>query len=335
MKSTIILISLIALFAQRAAAQSQIFIDAQNAAKAYVPTIPGCHYDASKNIYIDNNKTIHIFLFEDGNLLLAGYPTTATEKSKFQLHLYVSAANIDKFLLEYTGSYSPVLNIENSNPAPAPAAVPGPGAPPPAPVRIDFAIIGPFTNTLVLTLKDMKAGDATYTTLTSTTVQISKTIYVSIGSGIVYSSLKNPSNIRKAPLADGDSTLIADDPGGRGLLTLTATYYPWGRNNLMMPSWSFKDRFGVLIGTSIGGGASNFQNVFLGGQYDFAIGGSVVAGLHYGRRQKIVGVDYHNFKFGQTPFVGDLPTKEYMGWDAGLFIGVQLDSRVFSQLFGK
>jgi hypothetical protein len=285
-----------------------------------------CHYNSSRNIYIDNNAVIHIFIFEDGNLLLAGYPTTATEKNKYQIHLYLSSSNTDTYLLDYSGSYAPVLNIENSGTN--------------ALVRtliinsIDFSVIGPFTNNLQLTIKRKPSGSTDYNTLTTTTIQISKTIHVSIGSGLIYTTLKNPSNIRKLPLGtSGDNTLIADDLHGRGLLTLFATYYPCGRNSLMIPEWNFKDRFGIIVGTSIAAGPSNFKDLFLGISYDFSIGGSIVIGGHYGRRQKILDVDYKKFKFGETQFVGDLEQKKYMGWDIGLFFGVQVDSRIFKQLF--
>jgi hypothetical protein len=286
-------------------------------------TALGYRYDGKRNIYYSNDETIHIFIYEDGNLLVAGYPTTATEKSKYQVHLYVNSSNRSNYLLEYTGSYVPTLNIQNKNEVAAAA---------PTIVRVDFAIIGPFTSNLVLTIKK-ETNPGTYQTLSSTTIQISKTIHASIGSGLIYSSLRDPENIRKVPYSGSDSTLVADDINGRGLLTLMATFYPWGRNNLMLNSNRFKDRFGIVIGTSIGSGTSNFKNFFLGAQYDFSIGGSIVAGLHYGRRQKITGLDYNEFEFGKTIFTGNLEDKKYMQWDPGFFIGLQVDSRIFSQIF--
>jgi hypothetical protein len=307
--------------------QSVYFEAAKDQAKADIVTIGNnCHYVASRNIYIDKNNVIHIFIFEDGNLLLAGYPTTATEKDKYQVHLYLKESNNDNYRMEYTGSYSPSLNIENSG---LKAFVRT------AKIKsMDFAIIGPFTNSLQLNIKRLPKTSDTWVTLSTTTIQISKTIHVSIGSGLLYSSLKNPGNIRKVPIttAGNDSTLIADDVHGRGVVTLFATYFPWGRNNLMMPGWSFKERFGIVVGTSIASSSNNFGDLFVGASYDFSIGGSLVAGVHYGRRQEINGVDYNHFKFGESKFSGNLDDNKYMNWNAGFFLGVQIDSRIFSQL---
>lgn len=314
-------------------AQTVEFQAARNAANTFI-TNQGLQYHKKLNIFTGrNDNVIHIFMFEDGNLLLAGYPTVATEKSQFQLHLFVQNTNSSTYFLEYTGSYSPILNIQNGNSSPAPMPAHGVAPPPVIINQLDFAVLGPFTNTLVLTLKEKQSSAAAYSTLTTTTVQISKTFYASIGSGIVFTTLKDPANIRKIPLTAGDSSLVADNTKGRNLLTVMATFYPWGRNNLMMPDWNFKDRFGIVVGTTIGSGTATFKNLLLGAQYDFSIGGSIIAGIHYGQRQKIVGVDYEDFKFGESKFTGNLESKKYMEGDVGFFFGVALDSRIFSQLF--
>jgi hypothetical protein len=299
-------------------ARTQAIADAQKEFK--------CTPNTQRNIYESKDGTIHIFVFEDGNLLVAGYPTTATEKNKYQVHLYRRTGNDNIYLLEYAGVYSPAFNIQNEN-AVTNAAV--------AIERMDFAILGPFTNNLQLTVKSRPNKPGTsFNILSTTTIQIAKTIHASIGTGLIYTNLKNPSNIKQVPLpSSNDSTLIADDIHGKGLITLLATFYPWGRNTLMMPSNRFKDRFGVILGTAIAASSSNFRDIFFGGQYDFSIGGSIVGGVHYGRRQKISNLDYKDFKFGETKFAGNLNDRTYMDWDFGFFFGVQVDNRIFSQLF--
>lgn len=324
----LIAISMLMFFQFRLYAQSLAFMTARNQANAFV-VANGLRYSPKLNTYLGRtDDIIHIFMFEDGNLLLAGYPTTATQNNKFQIHLFVTNSNRLSYLMEYTGSYAPVLNIEGANTSVIAAAA-APGA---APIidRIDFAMIGPFTSSLVLTVK--RSNGSSYSTLTTTTIQIAKTIYASIGSGIIYSSLRDPSNIRKLPLGGQDSTLLGDNVKGRSLLTVFATFYPWGRNNLLMPSWSFKDRFGIIIGTTLGSGTSTFKNLLVGAQYDFSIGGSIVTGVHYGQRTRIQGVDYNDFEFGKSKFEGDLNSKIYQQGDVGFFLGIQLDSRIFSQL---
>jgi hypothetical protein len=303
------------------------YITAQTEANQYIAAMKYRH-DPVRNIITDNNRTIHIFLYEDGNLLVGGYPTTATERDKFQVHLYVESTNSDEYLLEYTGTYSPSLNIQSKNAL----VFVGVGIPPP-PVPMHFAVLGPFTGNLQITVKH-QTPTGSYNAIASTTIVIAKTVHVSIGSGLIYSSLKNPDNIKKVPInGSTDSTLIADDVHGRGMLTIMATFYPGGRSNLFIPSKAFKDHFGITVGTAIAAGSSNFKDLFLGIQYDFAAGGSVVSGLHYGRRQMINDIDYKEFEFGETKFTGKLEDKLYKDWSPGFYIGVQVDSRIFSQLF--
>ncbi len=309
--------------------QSADFVAAQALANTFISS---SHYkvDSKHNIITDASNTIHIFLFEDGNLLVKGFPTTATEKSKFQVHLYVRSSNADNYMVDYVGKYDPAFNIQGTNPNVIAAA--GPAAPP-TPQRIDFAVAGPFTGNVIITLKHFTGG--VYNAIVSSTIKIAKTIYASIGSGILYTTLKNPANIKTLTLPNGDTTLVADDYRGRALLTVMATFYPWGRNDLLLPSWSLKDRFGIAVGTSIATGTGHFSDAFFGAQYDFAIGGSIVAGLHYGRVQRVSGIDLKDFTFGETKFTGDLEAKKYMSWEPGFFIGVQIDTRIFNQLFSR
>jgi hypothetical protein len=315
------LLSLFILSALFVVAQPTDMDAARTVARAYIGA-QRYSYNSQRNIWMDDNNTIHIFIYEDGNLLIGGYPTTATEKDKFQVHVFVKSSNKDPYLLEYTGSFSPSLNIQNGNTKTSAATAP--------PEQLDFAVIGPFTGNLQLTLKHQVGS--TYTVVASTTITIAKTIHVSIGTGLIYTGVRNPSNIKTHTLPTGDTTLVADETGGRGMLCLFATFYPGGRPNLLLNSSKFMDHFGLLVGTTINAGSSNFKDILLGVQYDFAAGGSIVAGGHYGKVQKILGVG-KDFEFGHSVFTGSLEEKKYMDWDLGIFIGVQVDSRVFSQLF--
>lgn len=187
-KITILILSIFLLY-NKSFSQNENYLAARNLANAYSSS-GNIRYDSKRNIYISNDKTIHIFLFEDGNLLLGGYPTTATEIDKFQVHLFVSNSNTKDYLFEYSGVYAPILNIEyqGSNGNLLTAKIAGKSI---DIRRIDFAVLGPFTHNLVLTLKS-RLGRADFQVLTTTTIQLSKIIHVSIGSGILFTSLKNP-----------------------------------------------------------------------------------------------------------------------------------------------
>lgn len=324
MKALILLLLAIGIFSSMSYGQSASFISAQAMATSDATSL-GAVYNAKRNVYIDKNDIIHIFMFETGAFLLTTYPTTATEKDKFQLHMYTTKD--DSYLFEAVGSYQPVLIAESSAPA---ASFAGGGG---VVASLPLAVVGPFTNSVTFNVKH-SSGGATYTTLNSSTIQVSKTTFVSIGSGFFYTPLKSPSNIQKTRNATGDSTLIADNLHGNGSLAVMATFYPGGRNSLMMPRSWYQDRLGIVVGTNIASSSANFKNFLLGVSYDFAYGGSIVVGANVDtQRQRILDVDYGKFEFGKTQYLGKLNNKLYKETAVSAFLGIQVDSRIFNKLF--
>ncbi|GAB3534986.1 hypothetical protein GCM10027443_23110 [Pontibacter brevis] len=298
--------------------------DAETAAKDYANNTLNIDRNLKTNLYVQDG-IIHLFMFEDGSLILVGYPTTATDKNTFQVHLFHSSNNTDPYFFAAEGDYQPTLYIDG-----------GVAALTPVIKRQDFPIVGPFTDEVTFTIRRVTGGVAT--TLDTHTVKISKTIHASVGTGFVFSTLKNPTNVKVIPLNNdaGESTLLADNPQGNATLALMATLYPWGRNSLMMPGWkSLRDRAGIVVGTTIASSDKNFENLYLGLQYDFAIGGSIVFGADIAERQKIRGVDYDKFEFGKTVFTGELDEKLYQEVGIGFFVGVQVDSRIFAKMLGN
>lgn len=287
------------------------------------------------NVWLGNDKrTIHIFIFEDGNFVKGGLPTTATEDNLYQFHLFVSNTNRKAYRLEVAGTYEPTLLQEDKSLVGL-ARVNGDGI---QSEPLNFAVVGPYSSTVTFTLKSSDNGTDFGTTVIAPSMHVAKRVYASIGSGFVYSFISNPTNIHGAKMANGDSTLLADSPRGDISLTIGATLYPWGRDNLMLPKspLAFKDRVGILIATNIASStaAMNFKNVYLGLQYDFAPGGSIITGLDINtKRQRIYGVDYSSFTFGETKFTGKVTPRLYTETAYGLFVGVQVDSRIFAKIF--
>ncbi|MGI4738059.1 MAG: hypothetical protein ACRYG7_23055 [Janthinobacterium lividum] len=294
--------------------------------------------DVSRNVWIERwNNTIHVFVFEDGNLLNKGYPTTATDKDTYIFHLYRVTTSIN-YRIEAAGTYAPTLFA-----APAAAGTNTFARTPRNIQRLDFGKFGPYTTSVTISLKKDTGTNGTYTDVTApVVVSIANTIHVSVGTGLFYTTLHNPTNIRKEALlnaaAPGDSTLLADQPRGSGFLALTATYYPWGRSSLMLPSRPLFNRYnlGILLGTNVASTTTNFKNFLLGLSYDFALGGSVVAGVNLDTEtQKIYG--YDNFNFGTDTFSEKKAPKLnrllYKESTVGFFFGLQVDSRIFTKLF--
>ena len=293
------------------------------------------YYDSQKNLFLKDN-IVHIFIDEHGNLIETGIPTTAIEKYSYKLHLLTNTATVETTSFEYSyrGEFKPTLNIQNEtlneqsretnatekdNDKDKSAEI----------IEYSYAVIGPFTTDFSISLKKKST---TETVILDRTINIAKTYHVTISTGLFMTTLQNPTNIKAATNSNGEATLVANDKNTRGLVSLNAVFYPKGRSFLFPPSGGVfsPERFGVLIGTQLD--KNQFEN-FLGGiQFDFARGGSVALGVHYGRKNSIAG--YDNFDFGHEKFDGDINTDIVKEWDVGFFIGANLDLRIFGQLFG-
>lgn len=279
-------------------------------------------YLSSRNIYVKDN-TIHIFMYENGQLLLSGYPTTATDNNKFQLHLFVTDKNLYDYRFEASGSYVFSLNVAENEKKDIPSIE-----------RISMEIVGPYTGTATFNIKKIeKSNRSNIQTISTANINIAKTTHASIGTGFFFSTLKDPTNIRRHKLPTGDSTLLADNANGYSTLAIMATLYPWGRNNYFIGDRGFKDKFGIVVGTNIASDSKNFKNLLIGLQYDFSIGGSFIAGADVAKRQKIADLKYNEFVFGESKFTGIVDDKLYKKVGIGFFFGVQVDSRIFSKLF--
>ena len=75
------------------------------------------------------------------------------------------------------------------------------------------------------------------------------------------------------------------------------------------------------------------ENFFFGGNFEFARGGSISAGWHYGKVQKLAD---SNFKPGIDVYTG---TKEDIkltdSWQTGFFFGITLDTRIFNKILSR
>src|SRR5690606_13158983 len=151
--------------------------EADSAARRYAKA-EGIIYDEERNVYIKKD-VIHLFMYKDGGLLRVGYPTTATDKNKYQLHLFTGSDDKEEYFFSAEGSYKTSINIDEDVEEITSEIV-----------RKDFPIVGPFTDQVTF---KVRRGKET-TDLAMGTIDIAKTIHASIGSGFVVSTLKNPTN---------------------------------------------------------------------------------------------------------------------------------------------
>jgi hypothetical protein len=171
-------------------------------------------------------------------------------------------------------------------------------------------------------------------------LKINKLYHVGIGVSIISTYLENP-DFRIAPIDSITNTIESYNTGARALFTINAIWY-WnvlnqgikgnvitgGRDILKdEPSFTFKRVF-PTVGVSLD---NNFnENFFLGFVYEFARGGSLVAGLHYGKIKELAD---KNFELNKTPFTGtndDIRINNV--YKPAFFFGINVDTRIFNAL---
>jgi hypothetical protein len=306
-------------------------LEIQDASKEYVENETNYkkYYSSKTNLYLEKN-TVHIFIDENGNLIETGIPTTAKENYIYQLHLLVESNNIGKasYKFTYDGKYQPKFNIEKKSEELTKLNA-SENLEEPEIVEIPFAKIGPFTDEFTLKLEKIP-NNKDKEVLLNNKVHVAKLYHVSVSTGLLATTLKNPQNIEFMQMSDRDTTLVADDPETRGILTIMATYYPKGRSFLFPPSGGIFNlsRFGVQVGARLDNKIA--ENFFFGFSHDFARGGAISYGAHFGRRNYVAG--HKNFNFGVDKF--DLPELNVKKeWQVGIYFGIVIDTRVAIELF--
>ncbi len=313
-------------------------LEIQAAAVEYVKAKhnPEKFYSDKMGIYLEKN-TVHIFIDQNGNLIYTGIPTTAKETFLYQVHLLVAKGTTGTVKFKFTseGKFAPKFNIQKtSEDVTKLNAQEEEEELTPIIEEIEMAKIGPFTDNFTIKLDKIVTGPdgkPVTETLLNNKIDVAKLFHVSISTGLLATTLRNPQSVEKMALPGGtDSTLIADDPNARGVVTIMATFYPKGRSFLFAPSGGVFDptRFGIQVGAQFNDKLS--ENFFLGLSHDFARGGCISYGAHFGRRNYVAG--RRDFNFGKDVF--DLPTLEVKReWALGFYFGVVIDTRVALELF--
>jgi hypothetical protein len=279
---------------------------------------------------INEKNVIHIFLDDDGNFIKSSLPTTAREDNVYVFHVIHTYGNNKKYNLSYSGTYDPKITVYGTGDSDKDKSAANKGGKDDKTLYTEqvFGAIGPFTGTFQVKIVKTVNADNNSTTILEKSINAAPLHHITLNAGLFRSSLRDPQNIHSMVKPNGDSTLSADDPTGRGLITVMLTFYPHPRN-MLYPSHSIWERIGFTIGTGI---SKNLSENFFGGlNIDIARGLAVVGGVHYGRRSVLI--DNPDFKFGETKFTGALENRIVKKWDANFFIGVNIDFRLLSFLY--
>lgn len=167
--------------------------------------------------------------------------------------------------------------------------------------------------------------------------------------GLLNSLLADPDYSLVMQQSDSVGVLHISEDGNRGMVTFMVTLYSspviWIQNlcGIEIPSYklygrNFLDdhkwyqRFFPAVGLKIG--SSAVENLFLGLNFEFARGGNLFGGIHYGR---VSTMDLpEGFIAGQTPISENefnLLLKEE--WDIGVAFGLILDIGILTNLIGQ
>lgn len=210
-----------------------------------------------------------------------------------------------------------------------------------------------------LTLTD---EEGTKSKIESFKISMSPSYHWSIHAGLLNTWLSNPTyQVLDDPQNPGVSVLKRSGFGGRGVVTVSATLYTspftliryavqkqklrkgksslamknavpksqkWGKNYLY--ERSFLDRIYPTIG--VGLRDKTFENLFGGFNIEFARGGYLFAGIHYGKVSYFDKPD--NFEFGKTPITqAEFDLRKDEKWRVNFALGVNVDFIILSSLF--
>lgn len=308
-------------------------------------------------------KYVHLFFDHRGQPLFSTVPQ-GISNMQYVVHVVYLRDKLDRAGTSYSvqqtqGEFIDALVFQNSDQANPPAFVRGLSEGEECEHQWEWTttefLLRTSTNNIEFKIYRNTDGEengrvvTTSDLLSTYSIPMSKVYHGSIDVGFVNSTLSNPTFTLESS-SDGDTTVVKRaESGNRGIVTLMATFYTSpvmlfkrkgsipdfkrsGRNFLDDHKWY--ERIFPCVGVGISDKA--FENLFLGMNWEFARGGSLWLGYHYGRVN--VYNEPEDFEFGVTPTTEDdfnLRTDTKWVWsdfDSPSF-GVNLDLRLVTRLF--
>ncbi|MBL7807835.1 MAG: hypothetical protein JNN28_08485 [Saprospiraceae bacterium] len=294
----------------------------------------------SKTSRYDRKNNEANFVFDQDGQLIGRQPVNIDADDKIKITIRCLMSSAAEYRVEVEGEYGPLdLNIRPSSTDEAG----GQSKSEDEDAYVEWVKeFGPFTSEEI-TLKIYKSG----TEIVTQRIRINPLYHVAVGGSFVATKVpKNEFDI--FPLGNtNEYTIDSIITDVRPIATFNVIFYwkptvDWitgklkgkshittGRDILKEPT--FWERLNPTFGVSIDKGWR--ENFFAGGIFEFARGGSISAGWHYGRVQRLAD---KNFELGVTPFSGsksDIKLAEYWQW--GTYFGITLDTRIFNSIFNR
>jgi len=282
-------------------------------------------------------------LVDQNGELIDNYPVNIDQDDIIYLIIVGKKDKIKGYTGEFTGTYAPSDLQMRSFAAIDPNFKPNDLV---AYDPNDYDVVvrkrGPFTSAnVVVKVKDNAANGAVISTYTLT---VNTLFHLGFGVGFNRTSLENPDYV-VAPLNSTQNTLVKTNGGPRNLVSVNVIWY-WGstlryllrgsnitegRDVLKEPN--FLERINPTFGFAFTGNVTD--NMFAGLTFEFARGGSLFGGYHFGVVKRLAYPE-DDFVPGQTVFTGaqtDIKTSNVSehAWAFGLI----LDTRILNALFKK
>ena len=298
-------------------------------------------YDYFYNKFSDfqnyNRKEDEAYFWLDENgVLLTTAPVNVDADDYIIVHLVVPKKDLSQYSIEVIGDYNPTdLLIRPYDPIANTEEL--------IKKRVEYTHItrkfGPFTSDQA-TIKIFKNGQELKN---SVSVRINKLYHVAIGASFISTDLAKPS-FDVFPLTDTTNTINSINNGNRTLATFNVIFYwkptiDWitdklkGKSHItrgrdILKEATLWERLNPIFGVALNNKWD--ENFFFGGIFEFARGGSITVGGHYGKVQKLAN---KNFVLGQSVYTD---TKENIKltdkWEWGFFMGITLDTRIFNKV---
>lgn len=288
-------------------------------------------YDNQERYEKEQNMA-YLIVDENGNLL-GNNPVNIDQDDVIILIVIGDQTTISNFSVDFVGTYAPVDLQMRSFEKPAANFNQNAAVPPTLDAKVFTR--GPFTSETV-EVKVKKSG----TLIATYSLRVNKLFHLGFGVGVNITDLIDP-DFEITAIDATTNTITSKNDSKRTIFSLNVVWY-WrstllywqrgsnitrGRDVLKEPM--LIERINPTFGISLDGKMRD--NIFAGVNFEFARGGSINLGYHWG---KVTKLNLDGFELGTTPFTGTtVPTSEE--WDGRFFVGVMLDTRIINTLFNN
>lgn len=298
----------------------------------------GLPYFKTKSRY-NREGDIAYFYFDQNGVLLGPAPVNIDADDYIEVYLAVESSQSSLYSIEAEGDYNPDDLLFRPNDQVNSALTQSSGSSQLTYIKQTF---GPFTSNEV-SIKITKGGNLKSETKT----KINKLYNLAIGVSFVSTSLTK-SNFDIVPLPNSTNSTIQEfKANDRTLATFNVIFYwkssvDWvlgklnGNDHItrgrdVLKEATFWERLNPSFGVTIDD--SWRDNFFIGLNFEFARGGNLSLGGHYGKTQRLRD---RTFDLGTTTFIGtkdDIILEDYWKWE--WFFGLTLDTRIINRLITR